>query len=294
MKPSIPGFASPIEFSMPVSVSAIRTGALPSRGSGVTVFVTNASSSLATSGRGEGVQAARGVEDHAAAASRGHGRGLTPDVAGEDGALDAEAGEAAVDLDGAAVARSVAAGHRGLPRELGARRQPPDCFEHRLGPAGEDVEAGLEGVGHEGGLDHDLGVREGERLPAAWSSVRKPRIAGGAPRRSERYGKGARPIPPPDEERALDVEPNPFPSGPEDIDVLPRARAPTSARVPGPIGSTRNPSSPPGARQRLIGRGSSWPRRAQHEELPGDAPARADRARGAGACTGRPARRRRL
>ena len=45
-----PGFASPIEFSIPTSVSAIRTGGLPSRGSGVIVFVTKASSERATSG----------------------------------------------------------------------------------------------------------------------------------------------------------------------------------------------------------------------------------------------------
>ena len=49
-RPSIPGPCSPIELSMPDSVSAIRTGGLPSRGSGVIVFVTNASSSSATSG----------------------------------------------------------------------------------------------------------------------------------------------------------------------------------------------------------------------------------------------------
>src|SRR5439155_17072028 len=49
-KASRPGLASPIEFSMPTSVSAIRTGALPPRGSGVTVFVTKASSCRATSG----------------------------------------------------------------------------------------------------------------------------------------------------------------------------------------------------------------------------------------------------
>ena len=47
---SRPGLASPIEFSIPTSVSAIRTGALPPRGSGVTVFVTKASSERATSG----------------------------------------------------------------------------------------------------------------------------------------------------------------------------------------------------------------------------------------------------
>src|SRR5439155_20809805 len=46
----MPGFASPMELSIPTSVSAMRTGAFPSRGSGVTVFVTNASSERATSG----------------------------------------------------------------------------------------------------------------------------------------------------------------------------------------------------------------------------------------------------
>ena len=46
----MPGPCSPIELSMPDSVSAILTGGLPSRGSGVIVFVTKASSSAATSG----------------------------------------------------------------------------------------------------------------------------------------------------------------------------------------------------------------------------------------------------
>ena len=46
----MPGPWRPIELSMPASVSAIRTGWLPSRGSGVIVFVTNASSASATSG----------------------------------------------------------------------------------------------------------------------------------------------------------------------------------------------------------------------------------------------------
>jgi len=49
-KRSIPGFASPIEFSIPCSTSAIRGGAFPSRGSGVTVFVTKASRDRATAG----------------------------------------------------------------------------------------------------------------------------------------------------------------------------------------------------------------------------------------------------
>src|SRR5207253_5814130 len=67
---SRPGLASPIELSIPTSVSAIRTGALPPRGSGVTVFVTKASSERATSGA---VSASRQPE-----AFRSIGRSLDP------------------------------------------------------------------------------------------------------------------------------------------------------------------------------------------------------------------------
>src|SRR5512133_1051395 len=110
----MPGFASPIEFSIPCSTSAMRTGALPSRGSGVTVFVTNASSERATSGA---VSASR---QPLALSSR------------KDRALHAQPFELAVDLHGAAVAGAVAARHRRLPCELRVRRSPPDCLEHRL------------------------------------------------------------------------------------------------------------------------------------------------------------------
>jgi hypothetical protein len=47
---SLPGLASPMELSIPTSVSAMRTGSFPPRGRGVTVFVTNASSARAVSG----------------------------------------------------------------------------------------------------------------------------------------------------------------------------------------------------------------------------------------------------
>ena len=59
----MPGPWSPIEFSIPRSVSAIRTGGFPSRGSGVIVFVTKASSAPRDLGRRERVEAAAGVED---------------------------------------------------------------------------------------------------------------------------------------------------------------------------------------------------------------------------------------
>src|SRR5215216_2295057 len=102
-KRSMPGFWSPIEFSIPWSVSAIRTGRLPARGSGVTVFVTKASRLRTTTG--------------ALSASR------HPDALSsiQDRSFDAKAPEFAVDLDPAAVAGAVAAGHRRLPGKLGAR-----------------------------------------------------------------------------------------------------------------------------------------------------------------------------
>src|SRR5205809_5748951 len=109
-KRSMPGFASPIELSIPTSVSAMRTGVLPSRGNGVTVLVTNASNARATSG--------------VMSASR------QPDALSstEHRSLDAETFEHAVDLDGAAVASPVPARHRRLPGHLRARHE---CA-HRL------------------------------------------------------------------------------------------------------------------------------------------------------------------
>src|SRR5215831_19608973 len=101
----MPGFARPIELSIPTSVSAMRTGVLPSRGSGVTVLVTNASSARATSG--------------AASASR------QPDALSstEHRPFDAEPLQAAVELDRAAVAGAVAARHRRFPRHLRIRSE---------------------------------------------------------------------------------------------------------------------------------------------------------------------------
>src|SRR5213596_2263109 len=129
-KRSMPGFASPIAFSIPTSVSAMRTGGFPPRGSGVTVFVTKASSSPANSGA---VSASR---QPLALSSR------------KDRSLHTQSSELAADLDRAAVAGAVAARHRRLPRELRMRCEVPDGLQHRLGPAGEHVVAGGHDLGH--------------------------------------------------------------------------------------------------------------------------------------------------
>src|SRR3954447_12755718 len=127
----MPGLARPIELSIPTSVSAIRTGVFPSRGNGVTVFVTKASRLRATSG--------------ATSASR-HPEALSST---EPRPVDAEPPEPPADVDGAPVARPVTAGHRRLPRELRAGRDVADRLEHRLRPAREHVEAHRDELGDE-------------------------------------------------------------------------------------------------------------------------------------------------
>src|SRR4029453_10059674 len=137
-KRSMPGLASPIEFNMPTSVSAMRTGWFPSRGSGVTVLVTKASRLRATAG--------------ATSASR------QPEALSstEPRSFDPEPLQLATDLDRAAVARTVAAGHRGFPRELCFRCDGAHRFEHGLRPAREDVEAGRDQLCGERGLHAHL------------------------------------------------------------------------------------------------------------------------------------------
>src|SRR5215210_6445442 len=139
----MPGFARPIEFSIPASVSAIRTGAFPPRGSGVIVLVTKPSSDRATSG------ALRASRQPEALSSTEHRT------------LDAEPLQLAVQLDGAAIARAVAAGHRRLPGELGVRHELAQRGEHRLRTTGEHV---VTLVGqerrHVGGFDAHLGAGE--------------------------------------------------------------------------------------------------------------------------------------
>src|SRR5581483_11846690 len=97
----------------------MRGGAFPSRGCGVIVFVTKASSERATSG--------------ATRASR------QPDAlsSNEDRPFDAQPLQLAVQLDGAAVACPVPAGHRRFPRELRTGTELRDRVQHRLGPARE-------------------------------------------------------------------------------------------------------------------------------------------------------------
>src|SRR2546423_8746166 len=101
-KRSRPGFARPIAFSIPCSVSAIRGGALPSRGSGVIVFVTKPSSARATSGPTSASRQPLALSST------------------EHRPFDAQPLQLAVDLHRAAVAGAVAARHRRLPGELGA------------------------------------------------------------------------------------------------------------------------------------------------------------------------------
>src|SRR5205823_392545 len=103
---------------------------------------------------------------------------------------------------------------------------------------------------------------------SACQAVRKPSTAGGLASRSERYGSGAMPIPPPTSSGRSTSSRKPLPSGPRIRSVSPAARE-HNALVPGPIGSIRKPSSLDVARQRLIGRGKSRPGTSSMKNWPG-------------------------
>ena len=165
----MPGFWSPIEFSIQPPVSAIRGGGFPSRGSGVTVFVTNASRLRATSGA---VSASRqplafrsGIVavDHCSTA---HGATTQP---GEQAQADRSC--VLSDFHNAAIAGAVSASHRRLPRELRAGSERPDGLEHRLRAAREDVSRVVrEQLGDELRLDDDLRLRAAVRAASACRS----------------------------------------------------------------------------------------------------------------------------
>src|SRR5581483_10658902 len=103
---------------------------------------------------------------------------------------------------------------------------------------------------------------------SACQALRKPRTAGGRRSRSDRYGSGAIPTPPPPRSGFATPRRKPRPSGPNTVSSSPGPSS-HSARVPGPIGSIRNPSSPCGARQRLMGRGRTRPRASSMKNWPG-------------------------
>src|SRR5437868_4572817 len=105
---------------MPTSVPAMRTGSLPSRGSGMIGLVTNTSSAFATSGT---VNASR--------------QPLALSSSTEHRSLDTETLQLTVDLDGAAVACAVPARHRRFPRELRSWTERTHSLEHRRGSARE-------------------------------------------------------------------------------------------------------------------------------------------------------------
>ena len=272
-KRSIPGLASPIELSMPTSVSAMRTGSLPSRGSGVTVFVTKASKLLRDVRRGERVETAGGVQDHAACS--------------RTGPFDTEAFELSVDLDRAAVARAVAAGHRRLPGELRARaRARATARSIGSGPQARTSWPGGMSLRDERRLDHDLGVGT-SAAASACACVRKPSTAGGRPSRSDEVREAARRR---SRRRRAAVARR---RGGSRCRAA-RARAsrspratPVSARVPGPIGSMRKPSSVRVREAEAHRPGQQPPGRREHEELARDRRTRAARARGGAAGRGR-------
>src|SRR5438876_239987 len=84
-------------------------------------------------------------------------------------------------------------------------------------------------------------------------------------------------MPPPTSSGRSRSRAKPFPSGPSTWIASPHSSS-QSAAVPGPIASMRKASSPRGARQRLIGRGSTRPGASSMKNCPGAPGSRPPRA----------------
>ncbi len=198
----MPGFWSPIELSIPLSVSAMRGGGFPSRGSGVTVFVTNASRLRATSGA---VSASRHPDALRIGITR---RPSGPGPRRTDERTD----------------------RRARRRSRSTRRtRTPSAPPTRAGRAGTSARTassigsgphartsyGSSGSSSVTSLGSTTTVAPGSSDAAsAWWSLRNPRIAGGSPSASARYGIGAIPIPPATSSGRSTSRSKPFPSGP--------------------------------------------------------------------------------
>ena len=230
---SRPG-SRPIELSMSRSVSAIRSGSFP-RAVCVTVCRRSASSERATSG--------------AASASR------QPEALQQGRDLQAQALVVPVDLDDAAVAGAVPAGHGRPPRPTGPQARASRARPRASGRGHTRVRRSPAPAAQSPvSARPRLGVR---RAPRSWWPARKPRIASGLPRVWERYGTARRRSPPTSSGRSTSSR-KLFPSGPR---IPMRSPGPSSARalVPGPIASEGGAELPRGAIERLIGRGSTRP-----------------------------------
>ena len=138
----------------------------------------------------------------------------------KDGSFDAETLQRSVDLDDAAVTRAVAAGHRRLPRELSARRNRSDRAEHRFRAARKDVHLRVDELGHENGINDDLGARKERR---GFGVLGRTEAGDNARRAAKLLGEvreWRNTDPAADEKRSLDVESVAVPERPEDRDLV--------------------------------------------------------------------------
>ena len=245
-KASMPGPCRPIEFSIPWSVSAIRGGGFPSRGSGVIVFVTKASSARRDLGGGQRVEAARGVEDRDA--RRVTARDRSALRTRSTGPSTHSRRYARLELDHAAVARAVAAGHRRLPRQLRARRRGATIASSiGSGPQARTSPGSVgQRVRDERRLEHDrrrsARARPPQRARRAETEQRRRRAELLREVRQRRDSDPAA-----DEQRPFDGEVESVAERAQDMDRVARPEPGDAPACPGPIGSKRKPSSPAGA-----------------------------------------------
>ena len=243
---------------------------LPSRGSGVTVFVTKRRAPRATSGAVSASRQPRGVQQQHAEHRSFNAQPLPARRRSRPRSRSRRRSR-----------RPSAPPRRAGPRARAAGPPRASARGRRRGRRGRGTISSVTSVGST--TTSAFGT---SAAASACHSLRNPSTAGGAPSASERYGSGAMPIPPPTSSGRATSSRKPFPSGPNTSISSPALEC-ASARVPGPDRVDQERELPGGARQRLIGRGSSLPGASSMKNWP-ERPGRASRARSAPACTGRP------
>ena len=174
----------------------------------------------------------------------------------------------AADLDDAAVAGAVSAGHRRLPGELRARDEHRERLEHRLGTAGENVSGVLrQEIGHEPRLDRHVGLREQRgrsRVLVAPEAEQRRRMA----QRLGEIGQRRDPDSAADEQRALDREIEAVAERAEHVDRV--ARGERAERACPGADRVDEERELPFRREAEAHRAREHaPRGLEHEELPG-------------------------
>ena len=181
------------------------------------------------------------------------------------GRCDAEALQAAVDLDDTAEAGPVATRHGGLPGELRIRYAPLHGCEHGLRPAGKDVTRASGSADVTSTGSRTTSARGTRAAASAWCAERNPESQG-RPERLREVRKGSDPDSAADEKRPRHGKVEAVAERPEHVKALPGRETTESPRA-GPDRVDQEAELAGLGKAEGHGAREHVPRRMEHEEL---------------------------